>query len=103
MVHICFQQKDGTRRTAIVEGGSVMEAAKAIAVVGIEGQCGGSISCGTCHVHVLGEGLAITGPATLAETDMLEFEPSFGPNSRLSCQIAVTPDLDGIVFEVATT
>lgn len=103
MARICFRQKDGTRRTTDAETGSVMEAAKAIAVVGIEGQCGGSISCGTCHVHVLGEGLALTGPATPAETDMLEFEPNFDSNSRLSCQIPITQELDGIVFEVATT
>jgi len=103
MPRICFQEKDGTTRTAEVETGSVMEAAKTTGVRGIEGQCGGSISCGTCHVHVMGEGLRATGPATPAEIDMLEFEPTFGPTSRLSCQVAVSSALDGVVFRVATT
>lgn len=102
MARIRFREKDGTIREGEALQGSVMQLALAIGVRGIEGQCGGSISCGTCHVHVPPDWIARTGPAGRDEIDMLEFEPGFGPTSRLSCQIAVTPDLDGLTLDVAT-
>jgi 2Fe-2S ferredoxin len=103
MPKIRFREKDGTIREGWAERGSVMELALALGVRGIEGQCGGSVSCGTCHVHVAPAWIGRTGPATQAETDMLEFEPTLGPHSRLSCQIDVTPALDGLTVDVATS
>ncbi len=103
MPTVRFREKDGTIREGAAEDGSVMELALRLGVRGIEGQCGGSISCGTCHVHVAPEWQERAGPATQAEIDMLEFEPTFGPASRLSCQIVLTPELDGLTVDVATT
>ena len=102
MPTIRFREKDGTIRDGSADRGSAMELALRLGVLGIEGQCGGSISCGTCHVHVPPDWLDRTGPATQAEIDMLEFEPAFGPTSRLSCQIELTPALDGLTLDVAT-
>jgi 2Fe-2S ferredoxin len=96
------REKDCTMREGSAVRGSAMELALRLGVLGIEGQCGGSISCGTCHVHVPPDWLDRTGPATQAEIDMLEFEPAFGPTSRLSCQIELTPALDGLTLDVAT-
>lgn len=102
MPTIRFREKDGTIREGHAEGGTAMELALRLGVRGIEGQCGGSVSCGTCHVHVAADWIDRTGPATPAEADMLEFEPDFGPTSRLSCQIALTDALDGLTLDVAT-
>lgn len=103
MARIRFREKDGTIREGSAEGGTVMQLAVAIGVRGIEGQCGGSISCGTCHVHVPPEWAAAAGAASRSETDMLEFEPTFSPQSRLSCQIPLGPELDGMTVDVATS
>jgi 2Fe-2S ferredoxin len=101
MPTIRFREADGTIREGSAEGGSAMELALRLGVRGIEGQCGGSISCGTCHVHVPPDWIDRTGPASQAEIDMLEFEPGFGPASRLSCQIELTTALDGLTLHVA--
>jgi 2Fe-2S ferredoxin len=103
MARILFREKDGTLREGVAERGTVMELAVAIGVRGIEGQCGGSISCGTCHVHVPPEWAAVAGPASGSEADMLEFEATFSPQSRLSCQIPIRPELDGLTVDVATS
>jgi 2Fe-2S ferredoxin len=102
MPTIRFREKDGTIREGTATAGTVMELALRLGVRGIEGQCGGSVSCGTCHVHVPQDWIDRTGAATQAECDMLEFEPGFGPTSRLSCQIDLTPALDGLTLDVAT-
>lgn len=75
----------------------------ALGVRGIEGQCGGSMSCGTCHVRVDEDWQDRVGLASPAERDLLEFEPNFGPASRLACQIALTEALDGLTLDVATS
>jgi 2Fe-2S ferredoxin len=103
MPRIRFRERDGTIREGSADRGSAMELALSLGVRGIEGQCGGSISCGTCHVHVPAEWMDRVGPATAAETDMLEFEPTFSSQSRLSCQIQLTPPLDGLTLDVATS
>ena len=100
MTTINFIQPDGVLRQGTAPGGSVMEMARAIGVLGIDGQCGGCVSCGTCHVHIPPEWIDRVGRASASEVDLLEFEPSFAENSRLSCQIAVTPALDGLVVHV---
>ena len=99
-VTIHFRQADGTVRTGIGSTGSVMELAVSIGVAGIEGQCGGCVSCGTCHVHVPDDWLTRTGKAEVFEIDLLEFEPEFQPNSRLSCQIMIEGALDGLTVDV---
>ncbi len=79
------------------DGLSVMECARREGVPGIIAECGGACSCATCHVVVADDWSARIGTAEGAERDMLEFADDVGPTSRLSCQIKVTPDLDGLV------
>lgn len=78
-------------------GQNAMELAVAFGVDGIEAQCGGALSCATCHVYVGEAWLAQLEPASGLETDMLEFSTSeVRPNSRLSCQLKLTEAMDGI-------
>jgi 2Fe-2S ferredoxin len=97
---ICFVQSDGSVTHATAHSGSLMELAVALGIKGIEGQCGGYLACGTCHIHIPEEWIARIGSATPDEVTMLEFEPQFSALSRLSCQIDVHPDLDGLVVTI---
>lgn len=81
-------------------GMTVMEAAVKNQVPGIEAECGGACSCATCHVYVRDEWKEKTGEPDEMEEDMLDFAFDVRPNSRLSCQIQITEDLDGLVVEV---
>ena len=63
------------------------------------GECGGSLSCATCHVTVDESWIETCGSPSTLEDDMLDFtEVDRGPNSRLSCQIIVTDELDGLIM-----
>ncbi len=81
--------------------GSVMGLAVKHGVNGIDGDCGGVCSCATCHVHVAPEDMAKAGLASEIEADMLELEDNANEYSRLSCQLELSNDLDGIVLIVA--
>lgn len=84
-----------------VNGDSVMMTAVQNGIDGIVAECGGSLSCATCHVYVDEDWFAKTGPACEDELEMLEGAMSpAGPTSRLSCQIELTDDLDGLVVRV---
>jgi 2Fe-2S ferredoxin len=100
MPKVTYIAFDGGERTVdVAEGLSAMEAAVQNGVAGIDGDCGGATACGTCHVYVDPAWTARTGgPASETEKDMLEFADNRQPNSRLSCQIKVTSDLDGLVL-----
>ncbi|HZH12269.1 MAG TPA: 2Fe-2S iron-sulfur cluster-binding protein [Microvirga sp.] len=98
MIKITFIDAEGTARTVDAEEGStVMETAVRNGVPGIEAECGGACSCATCHVYVDEEWEAVTGQPQPMEEDMLDFAFDVRPNSRLSCQIRVRPELDGLV------
>jgi len=82
-------------------GRSLMEAALDNDVLPISGDCGGCLSCATCHVVVDGDWVAKTGSPDGVEKSMLECtEQPAEPTSRLSCQIFMSEELDGIVFRV---
>ena len=101
MPKITYIQPDGQRRDVEAEVGStVMEAAIKNLVAGIEAECGGACSCATCHVYVADDWAAKTGNPSEMEEDMLDFAYDVRPTSRLSCQIKVTADLDGLVVTV---
>lgn len=100
MARIDFITRDGGRKSGEASGGSVMQLAVGLGVAGIEGQCGGSMSCGTCHVRIPAEWAERLGPAQAIEADLLEFEEGYSELSRLSCQIEITPDLDGLTLTV---
>ena len=103
MPRVTFIEHDGTPH--LVEapiGLSVMRAAVNNNVPGIDADCGGECACATCHVYVEAEWLARTGlpePGS-QEASMLSFAAVAEPNSRLSCQIAMREDLDGLVVRM---
>ncbi|XWN34207.1 MAG: 2Fe-2S iron-sulfur cluster-binding protein [Devosia sp.] len=81
-------------------GSSVMEAAIRSMVPGIEAECGGACACATCHVYVADAWKDKVGGPSPMEEDMLDFAYEVKETSRLSCQIKVTDDLDGLVVSV---
>lgn len=83
-----------------IPGISVMQLATSQAIPGIVAECGGSLSCATCHVYVDDAWLDRTGEPKQAEQDMLVFAEVPAHNSRLSCQIRYHDELDGLVVRV---
>jgi len=77
-----------------------MEAARKELVPGIEAECGGACSCATCHVYVEETWREKVGPPSQMEEDMLDFAFDVRESSRLSCQIKVSEELDGLVVSV---
>lgn len=98
MIKLLFIEHNGTEHPVEVKsGGSVMLAAVNNGVPGIDADCGGSCSCATCHVYVNPEWLDKVGTMGPTEKEMLSMSPDQRDNSRLSCQIDVTEELDGLV------
>lgn len=98
MPEIIFIEHNGTEHRVEAEvGQSVMEAAISNMIPGIDADCGGNGSCATCHGIVDEQWLARLAPATEDETLMLEMASEHGPGSRLTCQIPVTAEIDGLV------
>ncbi|MEN0074478.1 MAG: 2Fe-2S iron-sulfur cluster-binding protein [Paracraurococcus sp.] len=101
MPQVTYIEHDGTEHPINVEDGlSVMRGAVDNNVPGIDGDCGGECACATCHVFVDEAWLARTGMPGEQEASMLSFAATAQPNSRLSCQITVTPALDGLVVRM---
>ena len=101
MAKVTFKQPDGTTTTVEAAAGvTVMEAAKINLVPGIEAECGGACACATCHVYVDPAWTEKTGKPSEMEEDMLDFAFDVRETSRLSCQVKVTDDLDGLIVEV---
>jgi len=101
MVKLVFIEPSGNRREIEAEPGqSVMVAATTAGVAGIVAECGGSCVCATCHCRVV-EGEEALPAMEEAERDTLEFtSDAMEATSRLTCQIEVSPALEGVVFEV---
>ena len=98
MPKITYIESSGNKKTIEVEKGlSVMEGAVQNNIPGIDADCGGGMACATCHVYVKEEWFNKLPKTEDAEQDMIDmaFEPK--KNSRLSCQIIVTDELDGLV------
>ena len=93
---------DGREISADVKPGlNLMEAAVAASVPGVIGECGGSLSCATCHVVVADAWAALTGEPSKFEDAMLDAtEADRTAHSRLSCQITMTTALDGLILHV---
>jgi 2Fe-2S ferredoxin len=101
MVKITFVQPDGSQKVVEATSGiTVMEAAKLSLVPGIEAECGGACACATCHVYVDDAWREKTGQPNPMEEDMLDFAFDVREESRLSCQIHITDDMDGLVVHV---
>jgi 2Fe-2S ferredoxin len=85
-------------------GQSLMQAAVKADVEAIVGECGGTLTCATCHVYVREPFAAKLDPVTSDEDSMLDFAASpREPNSRLSCQIKLTEELDGLTVDLPAT
>lgn len=98
MVKIKFIAHDGTETEIEAdEGTSIMQAAINNGVPGIDAECGGALSCATCHVFFDPDWNEKLGEPQGMEKDMLEFVVEPRPTSRLCCQIKITEELDGIV------
>ncbi|PRD41558.1 2Fe-2S ferredoxin [Phyllobacterium phragmitis] len=102
MTKITFVSFDGATRTEVdaENGSTVMENAIRSAIPGIDAECGGACACATCHVYVDEEWTAETGEPAPMEEDMLDFAYDVRPTSRLSCQIKVRDELDGLVVHI---
>jgi 2Fe-2S ferredoxin len=97
MAKIIFIDFAGAARTVEGEVGfTVMEAAIKHGVPQIEAECGGACACSTCHVYIDEAWRERVGEPSPMEVDMLDFAFSVQPNSRLSCQIKIREDLDGL-------
>ena len=104
MVQVTFIEADGTRREiAAMVGEPLMIAARNVGVRGIVAECGGSAMCATCHCYVISVPDGALPAMRADEADTIEFNANAPQdNSRLTCQISVTPALEGAVFQVAT-
>ena len=105
-IKVTFAQADGSEQ--VIEdaevGRSLMEVARENAVPGILADCGGGCACATCHVYVDEEWRGAVGTPDEIENEMLDMVSDLHqPNSRLSCQIKLRADLDGLRVTVAPT
>lgn len=101
MPKIKFIEHDGAENVVEVETGiSVMNAAIDNMVPGIDADCGGECSCATCHVVVDDDWINVVGKPGAQEESMLDLNPDREENSRLSCQIPVTEEIDGLVVKL---
>ena len=101
MAKITYIEHNGTNHTVDVQNGlTVMEGAVQNNIPGIDADWGGSMACATCHVYVKEDWFDKINKKNEGEDDMLDqaYEPK--KNSRLSCQIIVSDDLDGLVVDM---
>jgi len=98
---IIYIEFNGREHVVEVEPGlSVMEGARKHGIPGIDADCGGGCSCGTCHVFVDPAWTTRVGGRNSLEDATIEFAFGVESNSRLSCQIKVTDDLDGLIVRM---
>jgi len=101
MAKITYIQFDGTENVVDVKPGlTVMEGAVKNNIRGIDADCGGACACATCHVFVDEAWTEKTGAKSAMEESMLDFAENVQDNSRLSCQIKVTEELDGLIVRL---
>ena len=97
MATIIYVDHEGTERPIeATNGESVMEAAIKNSIPGIDADCGGACACATCHVYVDEAFMDKVGSPEDMEQSMLDFAENVQENSRLSCQISVSDELDGL-------
>ena len=105
MPKITYISPEGEKQVLDVENGTtVMHAAVANGLPGIVAECGGSAMCATCHVFVDPEWESKLPPMNAVEDEMLDsVADERRPSSRLSCQLTMTPELDGLVVQLPRT
>mgnify|MGYP000359700624 CR=1 FL=1 len=101
MGRITFVEHDGSKHDVEFEAGeSLMQVAMNNGVPGIDADCCGACACATCHVYVDESFMDKIEPKEDMEQTMLDFAPDVKETSRLSCQIKVKPELDGMVVRM---
>ena len=101
MVKVTYIEHGGAEHILDIEPGlSIMQGAVNNGVRGIIGDCGGACSCATCHVYIDPAWSNKTGERCATEEALLEEVCDVQTNSRLSCQVKITPDLDGLVVRL---
>ena len=102
MARITYIEHDGTRHEIDVANGlTVMEGARNNGIPGIEADCGGACACSTCHVYVADDWVERLPEKEFMEEDMLDFAWEPDPaKSRLTCQLMVTDELDGLIVKM---
>ena len=101
MPSVKFIEHNGKEHVVEGDNGvSLMVIATSNLVPGIDADCGGECSCATCHVLVDDAWMTKLAPISETEESMLDLNPDREPNSRLSCQIPLSDDLDGIVVNL---
>jgi 2Fe-2S ferredoxin len=101
MAKITYIESNGTRHVVEVKTGlSAMEGAVKSNLPGILAECGGACACATCHVYVDEAWVQKTGKPAVMEEQMLEFAEGVELNSRLSCQIKISDELDGLILRL---
>ena len=99
MAKITYKDSQGNSKTIEVNNGlSVMEGAIQNDIPGIDADCGGAMACATCHVYVEEKWLVKLPKAEDAEVDMIDMAHEPKKNSRLSCQLVVTDELEGLIL-----
>jgi len=100
MPTVNFIKPDGSAHTISIDEGTTLMEAGRDNNMGIEGTCGGSLSCATCHVIFSDEDYAKVGAPSDDEMDMLELAFGVTPTSRLGCQIRMSDARDGLTVQV---
>ncbi|HSF90963.1 MAG TPA: 2Fe-2S iron-sulfur cluster-binding protein [Paracoccaceae bacterium] len=102
MAKITYIEHNGTEHVVeVAEGLTVMEGARDNNIPGIEADCGGACACSTCHVYVDAAWADKLPAKDMMEEDMLDFAWEPDPaRSRLTCQLKVTADLDGLIVQM---
>lgn len=102
MISISFVQQDGREQHALAQPGqSVMQVALGAMVPGITADCGGASTCATCHGYVDEAWVSRVPPPLAPEAEMIDAACLNAlPNSRLTCQIKITADLNGLVIRL---
>ena len=100
-MHVTFIHADGKGRTdAEAEPGSILLDVAQAHMMPLEGTCEGQMACSTCHIIVAKEDFDRLPPASEMEEDMLDLAAGVRRTSRLSCQIVLTADLDGLTVHI---
>ena len=101
MATLSYVDHAGTERKVEAKNGeTVMEAAIKNSIPGIDADCGGACACATCHVYVDPAFMSLVGKPEDMEQSMLDFAENVRTTSRLSCQIALTDELDGLIVDM---
>jgi 2Fe-2S ferredoxin len=97
MVKVVFIERNGTRRELSAPADTTLLRVAQSAGLDMEGACEGSMACSTCHVLVDPDWVARLPAPSTAEEDMLDLTYGVARNSRLACQITLSPELDGLI------